>query len=132
MSKLTDCQAPLHPRARAGLEYFNAREFFEAHEELEAAWRAESDPIRDLYRGILQVAVTYFHITRNNYEGAVVVYGRSQKWLTKWPEHCRGVNVARLRADLETVITEVRRLGPENLSKFDPRLFKEVEFTAAD
>ena len=126
MSDSGDCDAALHPAAIAGLKHFNAGEFFEAHEQLETAWRAEPGSIRDLYRGILQAAVVYLHITRGNYNGAVSVYARSQKWLTKWPERCRGVEVARLRADLDSVFAEVRRLGPENILKFNPSLFKPV------
>jgi predicted metal-dependent hydrolase len=126
MSDLPDCDLPLHPKALAGLELFNAGEFFEAHEELETAWREESGPIRDLYRGILQVAVSYLHITRGNYEGAIRLYERSQKWLSKWPDRCRGVDVAQLRADSEVVIAEIRRLGPEQIPAFDRSLFKPV------
>ena len=52
---ITDCQGPLHPQAVYGMELFNQGRYFEAHEALEAAWRDESGPVRDLYRGILQV-----------------------------------------------------------------------------
>ena len=107
-----DCSSPLHPNAILGLKHFNAGEYFEAHEELETAWKDESGEIRDLYKGILLAGVTYLHITRANYEGAVKVYGRSQKWITKWPDVCRGVQVGRLRKDLDSAIAEVRRLGP--------------------
>jgi hypothetical protein len=121
-----DCSSPLHPNALLGLEHFNKGEYFEAHEELESAWRAESGEIRGLYQGILQAAVTYLHITRANYDGAIKVYQRSQKWLTKWPDVCRGVQVARLRRDLDAAIAEVRRLGPEHLAEFDLGLLKPV------
>ncbi len=56
-----------------GLELFNAREFFESHEALEDAWRAEPGPIRELYQGILQAAVSYLHITHQNYPGATIM-----------------------------------------------------------
>ena len=107
---------------------FNQGEFFEAHEALEDAWRDEKSEIRDLYRGILQIAVTYFHITRQNYEGAVKVYGRSLKWLTKWPETCQGANVKQLLTDARRVMEEVERLGPENLAGFDPAYFKPIQY----
>lgn len=126
MSTNTDSASPLHPNAILGLQHFNKGEYFEAHEELETAWRAETDEIRDLYQGILQAGVTYLHITRHNYDGAVKVYRRSQKWLTKWPEICRGVDVGRLRVDLDAAIAEVRRLGPEHLAEFDLSLLKPV------
>src|SRR5574342_1166911 len=90
------CNAPLHPRAADGLRLFNAGEYFEAHEALEDAWNAEPGKVRNLYRGILQVAVVYLHITRRNYSGALKVYERSKKWLKDWPAECRGIDVARL------------------------------------
>lgn len=127
-----DCSAPLHPNAILGLKHFNAGEYFEAHEELETAWKDESGEIRDLYKGILLAGVTYLHITRANYEGAVKVYGRSQKWITKWPDVCRGVQVARLRKDLDNAIAEVRRLGPEHLAEFDRSLLKPVSWSQTD
>ena len=123
------CHAPLHPRAAEGLRLFNAREYFEAHEALEDAWNAESGPVRDLYRGILQVAVVYLHITRRNYNGAVKVYIRSQRWLNSWPEVCRGIEVGELRRNAEIAIKEVKRLGAENIGEFDLSLLKPVHWS---
>lgn len=124
------CAAPLHPQAEEGLRLFNAGEYFEAHEALEEAWNEEQGKVRDLYRGILQIAVVYLHITRRNYNGAVKVYGRSQKWLKDWPEVCRGIEVGKLRRDGEAAINEVIRLGLENIAEFDNSLLKPVEWHA--
>src|SRR5215475_5045222 len=123
-----DCSAPLHPQAKEGLRLFNAREYFEAHEALEAAWNAEKGPVRNLYRGVLQIAVTYLHITRGNYNGAVKVYRRSQKWLKDWPDICRGIHVEELRRDAEVVINEVVRLGEKRIGEFDRSLLKPVRW----
>jgi rubrerythrin len=107
---------------------FNAGKYFEAHEALEEAWNAERGKVRDLYRGILQIAVVYLHITRRNYSGAVKVYGRSQKWLKDWPEICRGIKLGKLRRDAETVIHEVERLGPEKIVEFDTALLQPIQW----
>jgi uncharacterized protein len=123
------CNAPLHPQAIQGMRLFNAGHYFEAHEALEDAWNAESGKVRDLYRGILQIAVTYLHVTRGNYNGALKVYDRSQKWMRDWPEVCRGIQVGRLRRDAEVVIHEVKRLGIENIGDFDRTLLKPVQWT---
>jgi uncharacterized protein len=124
----SDCQGTLHPQAIHGMELFNQGRYFEAHEALEAAWRAESGPVRDLYRGILQVGVVYLHITQNNYPGAFKVYQRCRKWLQPWPETCRGVDVGRLRQDLEAVMTTLQALGPEHILNFDTSLLKPVQY----
>ena len=120
------CNAPLHPQAVQGLRLFNAGEYFEAHEALEDAWNAEAGKVRELYRGILQIAVVYLHVTRGNYPGAVKVYGRSLRWMKDWPDVCRGIQVDQLRRDAEAVINEVIRLGAEKLGEFDWSLLKPV------
>lgn len=122
------CNAPLHPQAVQGLRLFNAGEYFEAHEALEDAWNEESGKVRELYRGILQIAVVYLHVTRRNYNGAVKVYSRSQRWLKDWPDVCRGIQVGELRRDAEAVINEVKRLGMENLGEFDQSILKPVRW----
>ena len=123
-----DCDGALHPKAIEGIRLFNTGKYFEAHEELEAAWREETGPIRDLYRGILQIAVTYLHITRGNYDGAVKVHGRSLKWLSNWNEICRGINVDKLREDAARVMEEVERLGKAGIANFDPSYFKPISW----
>jgi hypothetical protein len=123
------CHGPLHPQAIQGLRLFNAGEYFEAHEALEDAWNAEEGKVRELYRGILQIAVVYLHVTRWNYNGAVKVYGRSQRWLRDWPGVCRGIDVGRLRRDAEVVIEEVMRLGLDRLREFDLSLLRPVRWT---
>lgn len=123
-----ECNAPLHPHAAEGLRLFNEGKYFEAHEALEVAWLEEKGKIRDLYRGILQVGVAYLHITRGNYDGAVKVYKRSQRWLKDWSAICRGVQVEELRRDAEAAIYEVMRLGEKRIGEFDFALLKPVRW----
>ena len=122
------CHAPLHPQAAEGLRLFNAGQYFEAHEALEDAWNEDQSKVRDLYRGILQIAVVYLHITRRNYNGAVKVYARSQRWVRDWPDVCRGIHVEELRRNAEAAINEVRRLGLERISEFDNSFLKPVRW----
>mgnify|MGYP002640479856 CR=1 FL=1 len=114
-----DCNSSLPALARLGIERFNQGEYWLAHEALEDAWNEEPASIKELYRGILQAAVVYHHISQQNFRGAMKVYQRSQKWLNPLPDICQGVDIARLRADLDAAIAEVRRLGAENIAEFD-------------
>jgi predicted metal-dependent hydrolase len=123
-----DCNGTIHPKAVEGLKLFNQKQFYESHEELEDAWRDEKGHIRELYQGILQIAVAYLHITRGNYEGAVKMYERCMKLLKDWPDVCRGIQVGKLRNDIEDVIKEVHRLGMEGINDFDMSLFKNAEW----
>lgn len=125
-------QGTLHPKAIEGIELFNAGQYFEAHEALEAAWRAETEPVRDLYRGILQAGVTYLHIKRRNYDGAIKVYQRSLRWLRLWPDVCRGVAVGQLRNDLEAAISSLMGLGPARIAEFDLSKLKPVQYSIGE
>ncbi len=122
-----DCTGKLSTLALKGIELFNRQEFFEAHEELEHAWNEEPGPARELYRGILQVAVAYLQITRQNYSGALKMFLRLRQWLDPLPDKCRGVDVAQLRADALAARSELERLGPERIGEFDRGLFKPVK-----
>lgn len=116
----------LAPQARHGIQLFNRGEYFEAHEELELAWKAERGPIRDLYQGILQVGVAYLHITRFNYNGAIKMFLRARQWLDPLPDICRGVDVASLRQDSARARSALEVLGPDHVADFDQGLLKPV------
>jgi predicted metal-dependent hydrolase len=123
-----ECTGELHPHAVEGIHLLNEGKYFEAHEELEIAWKEERGKIRELYQGILEAGVTYLHIKRGNYRGALKVYGRSMKWLRGWPPFCRGVDVAQLREDLEAAIAQVEELGEARMTDFDLAMLKPVRW----
>ena len=110
------------------MELFNAHEYFEAHESLETAWRQETGPIRNLYRGILQVSVAYYHLVHQNYAGAYKVFQRCHKWLAPFPDTCRGIDLAGFRQDYLRVEAEVIRLGPDHLAEFNPLWLKQIHY----
>ena len=120
------CSGDLHPLALKGIQFFNRELFFEAHEELELAWRDEPGPIRDLYRGILQVGLGYYHILRCNFPGGVKMFLRCRGWLAPYPNFCRGIDVERLRQDYQRAEIELLRLGPERISEFNRALIRPV------
>ncbi|MCC7359130.1 MAG: DUF309 domain-containing protein [Anaerolineales bacterium] len=123
-----DCAGPLSPLAARGIQLFNARQYFEAHEELEHAWNADPGPGRELYRGVLQVAVAYLHVTRGNYRGALKMFLRLRQWLDPMPAVCRGVDVAQLRQDALAIRAALEALGPERIGEFDQALLMPVRF----
>ena len=114
----------IHPEAEHGIRLFDSQHYFEAHEALETAWRAEPTPIRDLYRGILQVAVAYYHIQRGNYIGARKLFHRSRKWLDLFPGEIAGIDLLQFRRDFLLVEETLVRLGPERTAELDPGLMK--------
>ncbi len=121
------CEKPLHAHAEEGIRLFNEGNYFVAHEELEDAWHIEPDPDRRLYQGILQAGLTYLHARNGNARGVFSMYDRSQVWLGPWPDLCRTIDVGRLKADLNRLVDEVRRLGAERLKELDESLFTKIK-----
>lgn len=127
-----DCEGPLHPKAKEGFRLFNLGQYWKAHEALEAAWLEERGEVRNLYRGILQVGVAYWHVQRGNYRGAVKVLLRSRRWLAPFPAICRGIAVAQLRQDVEDALKELTRLGPGGMKAFDPVMLKPLTWSEGE
>lgn len=121
------CGQALHPKAIRGIELFNAGHYWEAHEALEEAWLAEAGPARHLYKGILQAGVMYLQIERGNFIGMAKMYERSKKWLAPWPDQCRGINIEKLRSDIDDAIKHAGELGPDRLEDFDKALLKKLD-----
>jgi len=115
----TLAQGELSELARKGIELFNKGEYFDAHEELEHAWNAETGPVKNLYQGILQIAVAYLQITRRNYNGAIKMFLRSRQWLDPLPVISRGVDVGALRLDAAQVRAALESLGAERINEYD-------------
>ena len=125
------CRGPLPDKVLEGIRLFNAREFFEQHEALEEAWLAEPGPVRDLYRGILQIGVGFYHLERQNFRGArnLLTYGMDR--LAPFEPACRGVDVRGLRAAALRCREELERLGRERIAEFDTCLIPEVRVDEA-
>ncbi|HUM68980.1 MAG TPA: hypothetical protein PLK31_09060, partial [Chloroflexota bacterium] len=59
--------------------------------------------------------------------GAVKMLLRLRQWLEPLPPVCRGVNVARLRDNIQAVSAAVQNLGEAGISSFDFSLVQPVE-----
>lgn len=123
---VAQCQEPLPPLARQGIEEFNASEYYRQHDLFEELWMAEEGPVRDLYRAILQVGVAYYQITRGNHRGALKMLLRSVQWLLLLPDVCQGVDVKQLREDAGRVRATLERTNAEDIESFDRSLLKPV------
>jgi predicted metal-dependent hydrolase len=85
---------------KRGLEEIRAGRYFEAHEELEEAWRAAAPEERDFFQGLVHVAVAWYQAGR----GRPVATGRqlekaARRLASFAPAH-RGVDVERVLAQV--------------------------------
>jgi uncharacterized protein len=81
-----------------GLEAFNSRKFFEAHELWEDAWRVTPDPGRRFLQGLIQVAAAFHHFSRSNLRGTRNLLREGLLKLAAFPEAYGGLEIEPLRA----------------------------------
>jgi predicted metal-dependent hydrolase len=86
---------------RRGLELVRSGRFFEAHEELELAWRAADPSERDFFQGLVHVAVAWYQAGRGRPVATARQLDKATRRLGSFaPEH-RGVDVAAVLAQVE-------------------------------
>jgi len=95
------CKGKLDARVVEGIRLVQAGDYFAAHEHLEAAVLSTDGPEAALYRVLLQLAVAYLHVERGNLRGARKMLLRLRGWMAPLPDSCRGVDLARLRAQVD-------------------------------
>ena len=95
------------PGLEAGLELIRRGAFFEAHEELELAWRAAAPEERDFYQGLVHVAVAWYQAGRGNRVGCGRQLAKARRRLAPYaPEHC-GVDVTGVLVQVEAAAATV-------------------------
>ncbi len=95
---------------------------FQAHEVLEAEWKAAAAHERDLWRGLAQLAVGLTHAQRGNAVGAAALLVRGAERIApfiQWRPH--GVDAAGLAAHATTLAARISSQGPDGLSEAERR-----------
>lgn len=98
-----------------GARLWNEQRYFEAHECLESVWHAAPEDDRDLWQGIIQVAVAGVHVQRGNPVGALALFRRAAGRLQRYPDVHRGLQVASVRAHAEAAADRVERDGVDGI-----------------
>ena len=108
----------LPPSFWQGVFQFNQQEFYPCHDTLEALWMEASDPDRDFYQGILQIAVGCYHLSNLNWRGAVILLGEGIRRLNPYQPHWQSIDVAQLVAESRQLLAVLQQLDPNNLVEF--------------
>lgn len=117
-----DCGCELPETAYEAIAKFNAGEYYEQHDLLEALWMETESPVRQLYQAILQVGIAYYQIEQGNRRGAIKMLSRALRWIDYLPESCQGVDVAQLRKNAEVLRTTLLETGEDDLAGLDRAL----------
>jgi uncharacterized protein len=95
------------PRLRKFIELFNEKYFFEAHEVLEDLWLQTEGETKDFYKGLIQCAVAFVHLERNNFRGAGKLYRTSTGYLHRYAGDEEGLDIEKLLQQFETFFETV-------------------------
>jgi uncharacterized protein len=104
---------------KRGLEEIRARRYFEAHEELEDAWRAAPPEERDFFQGLVHVAVAWYQAGRGRPVATRRQLEKATRRLAPFAPAYRGVDVAGVLAQVEAAQA---RVAAGSLDLDPPRL----------
>lgn len=80
-----------------GVELFNSGRFYDCHEAWETVWRSTTPEPRDLFQGLIQVGVGFYHWrTRDRPDVARRVLGKGRRRLAPLGDLCLGFDLADL------------------------------------
>lgn len=103
-----------------GCDEFNACRFFECHEFFEEIWQQEDGDVRDLYKGLIQIAAGFVHISRGNYTGADRLCRTALGYLEPFrASGAMGFDVDRIATATESAHRRVLELGPREMDSYD-------------
>jgi len=114
---------PVAENHRLGIEHFNARRFFPAHEAWETAWKqSRGTPDEEFYKGLSQLGAGYVHFSRGNLHGTHTLIRRATSRLRRYaPVHGR-IDLAALVEQVEEQAATVERSAAsgEGMPPLDP------------
>ncbi len=84
-----------------GLELIRARRYFDAHEELELAWRAAEPSDRDFFQGLVHVTVAWYQAERGRRIGCERQLEKAARRLAPYAPAHRAVDLASVLAQVE-------------------------------
>lgn len=77
-----------------GIDYFNARSYFDAHEVWEEVWLRSTGDTKLFYQMLIQAAVGLHHYERDNYRGARGMYKNVIEKLQRLPSFYMSLDLA--------------------------------------
>ena len=101
-----------------GIEAFNNRQFYKAHEIWEELWLDYKLDDAQFIQGLIQLSVSYFHLFNHNLKGARSMI---KKCLVKFDPFNikRGIDVIELRSQIHTVQDYINKIDNVSINKSD-------------
>jgi hypothetical protein len=91
----------------AGIEKFNACDYYESHEVWEELWTEYRGPSRQFYQGLIQAAVALYHFGNGNIRGARKLHGSVHRYLEPYAPRHLGLDVTSFLGSFDPCLAEV-------------------------
>lgn len=91
--------------------FFNAQNYFRAHELWEKMW-INAGQEKKFLQGLIQIAVGYHHFMHENKEGAVMLIGRGCGYLSEYPGNYLGIDSANFIKEAIETISKINKNEP--------------------
>ncbi len=119
----------MHVLAQKGLNLFNRREFYEAHEYFEHAWRETHDDSREFYRVLIHLTGGFFRLTQGRRDAAIKFFDRAHFWLKGFPSPYFGIDTDDLRDQLSNLRRAASQIKESNtiLETYFPPIQKIIQ-----
>lgn len=115
-----------------GCRDFNEGRFFESHEAFEEVWQEEQGEVRDLYKGLIQIAAAFVHLSRGKFIGADRLLRSGAGYLEPFrAEGAMGFDVDTIARAAEDVQERLRAAGPDSVDTVDLSRRPRYEFDDA-
>lgn len=99
--------AEYSPLYLAGIEHFNACDFYESHEVWEELWADYQGPSRKFYQGLIQAAVALHHFGNGNIRGARKLYYSTRSYLEPYRPWHMGLDLEQFLRQFEHCFAHV-------------------------
>ena len=93
-----------------GLQAYEEKDFFEAHEFWEELWSKYYLADRTLIQGLIQLAVSFVHLGNGNLNGAKSLLNKSAEKFSSFSGVHRGINIDNLKKQIMEIKNEYEQL----------------------
>ena len=112
-----------------GVEEFNGRFFFEAHDTWEELWRETSGPDKLFYQGLIQTAVGFYHLSNKNYKGACSQFGKAISKLEQYRPTYHGLETQQILDRLRLCSSDAERLRNGETFQLEESKIPQIQFS---
>ncbi|MDW8302469.1 MAG: DUF309 domain-containing protein, partial [Bacteroidia bacterium] len=100
-----------NPDFLKGIQEFNNKDFFDAHDTFEAIWHDVRGKEKRCYQAIIQLAIGYYHLCFLNFKGAQSMLTKAVEKLADYQPHALGLDTKHLLEKTEYVLSRIEELA---------------------